>query len=56
MYIPYTFILDRDRSIYKIYKGWWFLGRPTAEAIRMDLRELVSRRKDWVYSDDQTVA
>jgi peroxiredoxin len=49
IYIPYTFILDRDRTIYKIYNGWWFLGRPTSEEIRMDLRALMSRRSDWVY-------
>ncbi len=49
VFIPYTFILDRDRTIYKIYNGWWFLGRPTVEEIRMDLRVLMSRRPDWVY-------
>jgi len=49
IYIPYTFILDRDRTIYKIYNGWWFLGRPTVEEIRMDLRTLMSQRSDWVY-------
>jgi peroxiredoxin len=54
VYIPYTFI--RDRTIYKIYNGWWFVGRPTAEEIRMDLRALMSRRKEWIYSDDQVVA
>jgi len=53
IYIPYTFILDRDRMIHKIYNGWWFLGRPTVEEIRMDFRELMSRRPDWVYSQDQ---
>ena len=53
VYIPYTFILDRDRSIYKIYNGWWFVGRPTSEEIRMDLRALMSKRADWVYSDKQ---
>ena len=51
VYIPYTFILDRDRTIYKVYNGWWFVGRPTSEEIRMDLRTLMSRRPDWVYSD-----
>ncbi len=56
VYIPYTFILDRDRTIHKIYNGWWFLGRPTVEELRMDLRELMSRRKDWIYSSEQTVA
>jgi peroxiredoxin len=53
IYIPYTFILNRDRTIYKIYNGWWFLGRPTSEDIRMDLRELMSRRSDWVYPADK---
>lgn len=49
IYIPYTFVLDHDRTIYKIYNGWWFLGRPTVEELRMDLRALFSRRDDWVY-------
>ena len=49
IYFPYTFILDRDRRIYKIYNGWWFFGRPTVEELPMDLRELMSRRPDWVY-------
>ncbi len=40
---------------YKIYNGWWFVGRPTSEEIRMDLRALMSRRPDWVYSDKQSV-
>ena len=53
VYIPYTFILDRDRTIYKIYNGWWYLGRPTVEEIRMDLRALMSKRPDWVYSHEQ---
>jgi len=55
VYIPYTFIFDRYRSIYKIYNGWWFVGRPTSEEIRMDLRALMSRRPDWVYSDKQSL-
>ncbi len=51
VYIPYTFILDHDREIYKIYNGWWFVGRPTVEELRMDLRALLSRRPDWIYSE-----
>lgn len=47
--IPYTFVLDRDRTIHKIYNGWWFVGRPTVEEIRMDYRTLLSRRADWWY-------
>jgi len=49
IYIPYTFVLDHDRTIYKIYNGWWYLGRPTVEELRMDLRALMMRRDDWVY-------
>ena len=48
--IPYTFILDRDRTIYKIYNGWWFVGRPTVEEVRQDFRALLSRRDDWWYN------
>ncbi len=55
VYIPYTFILDRDRTIHKVYNGWWFVGRPTSEEIRMDLRALMSRRPDWVYSERHSV-
>lgn len=47
--IPYTFVLDRDRSIYKIYDGWWYVGRPTVEELRMDLRALMQRRDDYTY-------
>ncbi len=49
--IPYTFVLDSNREIYKIYNGWWYVGRPTAEELRMDLRALMSRRRDWWYGD-----
>ena len=47
--IPYTFVLDRDHTIYKIYNGWWYVGRPTVEELRMDLRALLSQRPDWWY-------
>jgi peroxiredoxin len=47
--IPYTFMLDRTLEIYKIYNGWWFVGRPTVEDLRADYRVLMSRRADWWY-------
>jgi peroxiredoxin len=47
--IPYTFVLDRNREIYKIYNGWWFVGRPTVEELRLDLRAVMSRRSDYAY-------
>lgn len=49
IYIPYTFVLKGDRTIHKIYNGWWYLGRPTVENLRMDLREIMSQRDDWAY-------
>jgi peroxiredoxin len=50
--VPYTYVLDGDRTLYKSYFGWWFVGRPTADELRADFRELLSRRADWDYSDD----
>ncbi len=50
VFIPYTFVLDSDRTIYQVYNGWWYVGRPTVEELRMDLRALMSRRADWEYS------
>jgi peroxiredoxin len=47
--IPYTFVLDAGRVIHKIYNGWWYLGRPTVEELRQDLRALLARRRDWWY-------
>jgi peroxiredoxin len=49
--IPYTFVLDTERRIFKIYNGWWYLGRPTVEELRTDLRALMSRRRDWWYDN-----
>ena len=49
--IPYTFVLDAERVIHKILSGWWFLGRPTVEELRMALRALRARRRDWWYDD-----
>ena len=49
IFIPHTFVLDGDRTIYKIYNGWWYVGRPTVEELRMDLRALFSRRPDWEF-------
>lgn len=50
--VPYTFVLDGAREIYKAYNGWWYVGRPTVEELRMDLRALMARRPDWEYSPD----
>jgi cold shock CspA family protein len=47
--IPVTFILSPDLTIHKIYIGWFFVGRPTIEELRHDLRELMSRRSNYTY-------
>lgn len=52
VFIPYTFVLEPDRSIYKVYRGWWYVGKPTVEELRMDLRVLMSKRPDWEYTKD----
>ena len=52
VFIPTTFILNGDRTIYKIYNGWWYMGRPTVEELRMDLRAIFSQQSDWEYNKD----
>lgn len=46
---PYTFVLRPDLSIYKIYNGWFFVGRPTIEEFRQDLRAIMETRQDYAY-------
>ena len=46
---PYTFVLQPDLSVYKIYNGWFFVGRPTVEELRQDLRAVMETRRDYAY-------
>jgi peroxiredoxin len=46
---PYTFVLRPDLRIYKIYNGWYFVGRPTNEELRRDLRVIMESRSDYRY-------
>jgi cold shock CspA family protein/peroxiredoxin len=46
---PYTFVLRPDLRIYQIYNGWWFVGRPTVEELRHDLRAIMEARSDYRY-------
>jgi peroxiredoxin len=48
--VPYTFSLAPDLTIHRIYNGWWYVGRPTVEELRQDLRGLLSARPDWTYA------
>jgi hypothetical protein len=36
--IPQVLVLEPDLIVYKIYSGYWFVGRPTVEELRQDLR------------------
>ena len=46
---PYTFVLWPDLRIYQIYNGWYFVGRPTNEELRRDLRAIMESRSDYRY-------
>jgi len=46
---PYTFVLRPDLGIHAIYNGWYFVGRPTSEELRHDLRTIMETRSDYHY-------
>jgi peroxiredoxin len=46
--IPHTVVLEPGLVVFKIYMGYWFFGRPTAEELRADLRAILRKcRPDW---------
>ena len=48
--LPFTFSLAPDLTIHAIYDGWWFVGRPTLEELRQDMRALMqAHRQDYHY-------
>ena len=49
--IPHTIVLEPGLVVFKIYNGYWFLGRPTLEELRQDLRAVSKKcRPDWRIS------
>lgn len=46
---PYTFILRSDLRIHAIYNGWFFVGRPTLDELRYNLRAIMQQRTDYHY-------
>jgi cold shock CspA family protein/peroxiredoxin len=52
---PYTFVLRPDLTIYKVYDGWFFVGRPTLEELRRDLRAIMQTRSDYRYEAYDTL-
>ncbi|MGO8949057.1 MAG: cold shock domain-containing protein [Ktedonobacterales bacterium] len=53
---PYTFVLHPDLRIHRIYNGWFFVGRPTLEELRQDLRAIMQTRTDYQYEAYDTAA
>jgi peroxiredoxin len=47
-YLPTVFTLFPDLRVHRRYDGYWYLGRPTMEELRRDLREISAEvRPDW---------
>jgi peroxiredoxin len=46
--IPHVFVLEPRLVVYKVYNGYWYVGRPTLEELRQDLRAVTRKcRPDW---------
>lgn len=41
--IPYAFSLMPDLTVHNLYCGWWYVGRPTVEELRQDLRAMMKK-------------
>jgi len=39
--MPHTFALMPDLSIHNLYNGYWYVGRPTLDELRADLRTML---------------
>jgi peroxiredoxin len=49
--IPHTLVLEPGLVVYKIYNGYWYWGRPSAQDLREDLRAVFQKvRPDWDLS------
>lgn len=53
---PYTFVLRPNLTIYKIYNGWFFVGRPSLEELRQDLRAIMQTMFNYSYEAYNTTA
>lgn len=53
---PYTFVLRPDLTIHQIYNGWYFVGRPTLDELRHDLRAIMETLSYYRYEAWDTEA
>ena len=44
--VPFTFALRPTLEIERIFNGWYFVGRPTPEELRLTIRELMAKSVD----------
>lgn len=40
--VPFTFAILPDLTIHRVFNGWYFVGRPTPEELRLALREMIA--------------
>jgi hypothetical protein len=51
--VPFTFALLPDLRIHRIFNGWYFVGRPTPEELRLTIREMTGQVvKDLNFSGE----
>ncbi len=51
--VPFTFALLPDLTIHQMFNGWYFVGRPTPEELRLTARELIGKSvKDADFRGD----
>ncbi|GAB4520271.1 MAG: hypothetical protein OHK0046_30270 [Anaerolineae bacterium] len=46
---PFTFVLRPDLTIHTMYDGWYFVGRPTLDELRRDLRAIMESHSYYPY-------
>ncbi len=44
--VPFTFALLPDLTIHRIFNGWYMVGRPTPEELRLVAREITAAIRD----------
>lgn len=51
--VPFTFALLPDLTVHEIWNGWYFVGRPTPEQLRIAAREMTDiTRPDLDFRGD----
>ena len=41
--VPFTFALLPDLTIHRTFNGWYFVGRPTPDELRITIREIMAK-------------